>query len=350
MKQLLAVLLGSLCLAGTGFAQAADSWCVAVWYPSSEHPGGAGSILQNAGTINIVHPFWFTPRGDGTILSQAGSGWQEQVSSWREAGMLVMPSVFSTLHGFLAEGQRSAHLAELLALADEHDFDGLDIDYEMFPFSTRDSFSSFIEELAAGLHDQGRLLAVTVHAKTSAETPFESANAQDWPRLAAAADIFNLMTYDYTNRNEPPGPVASIAWVQDVLAYAVTAVDPAKLRVGLPFYGYSWTRSRPPAVAVTWEAAERMVTQFQLEPERHADSQELKMELNVKGLPGQQVFVSDAATTAARLEALAKAGQLAGGVAVWGLGGEDPGNWLALAEARPSECRLQRPQPVAREQ
>ncbi len=338
----LAVLL--LCT-GIGLA-GGESWCVAVWYPSSEHPGGADTVLANLDVIDVVHPFWYTPDTSGRILSQAGSRAAEQVQAWSDGGALVIPSVFSTLHGYLEEPLVSGHIRELLELAEAHDYDGLDLDYEMFPYSTFDSFASFVERLADGLHAQGRLLVVTVHAKVAAVTPFESANAQDWPRLAAAADVFNLMTYDFTNRNEPPGPVASIAWVNDVLDYAVTTTDPGKLRVGLPFYGYSWTRNRPPAVAFTWEAANRMVTQFNLEPERESDSFELSISLNVTGLPSQQVFMSDAATTKARLAAIgARDTGRPGGVAIWGVGGEDPGHWATLAAHRPAPCLLQRPEP-----
>lgn len=332
-----------LALAGSASAQEADpppSWCVAVWYPSSEHPGGAASVTANLDVIDIVHQFWFTPAADGRILSQAGANWREQVDAWRAAGALVMPSIFSTISGYLQEPLLTAHLGEILALAEEHDFDGIDIDYEMFPLATREPFSEFIERLAAGLHAQGRLLAVTVHAKTSSENAWDSAMAQDWERLSAAADMFNVMTYDWTNRNEPPGPIAPISWVSEVVTYGLGVVEADKLGVGIPFYGYTWLRGRPPATAITWEAANRMVVQFGLEPERDDDSHELEILLTVPGLPRQDVWASDATTLAARLAALP---EYIGGIAIWGLGGEDPGNWEVLAANRPAPCLLARP-------
>lgn len=335
MRTLLLALLLACCSTAL-----AESFCVAVWYPSSEHPGGADSVMDNSSVIDIVHPFWFTPSADGTILSQAGSNWQEQVEQWRESGLLVMPSVFSTISSYLQEPELTRHIEQILQLAEEHDFDGIDIDYEMFPLETRVRFSGFIERLAAGLHSQGRLLAVTVHAKTDDETAFESARAQDWSRLAAAADLFNLMTYDWTNRNEPPGPVAPVGWTLEVLGYARETTEARTILVGIPFYGYSWTRGRPPARATTWEAADRMISQFRLAPVRDAASQELQLELDVTGLPRQQLTVSDATTLAARLQALPA---YSGGVAIWGVGGEDPDNWRVLAEQRPAECGLARP-------
>ena len=334
-RSLAALVVAGLVL-GVAVAQATDSWCVAVWYPSSEHPGGADVISANSDVIDIVHPFWYTPDSHGVLLDQSGSRAREQVAQWRAAGQLVIPSVFAGHWGYLSDELRPAHVAAIAALVEEHDYDGIDIDYEMFALETRDAFSTFVEELAAVLHANGRLLAVTVHAKTVDQSPFPSAAAQDWVRLSRAADIFNLMTYDYTNRNEPPGPVASIPWVAEVVEYALTTTAAEKVRVGIPFYGYGWRRGRPPATATTWEAANRMVTQFGLEPQRDPLGQELAIELDVTGLPRQQVFVSDAVTTTARLEAL----PAVGGLAIWGIGGEDPANWQVLRERRPAACEL----------
>lgn len=333
----LALVIGSL---ATARAQGA-SWCVAVWYPSSDQPGGFQTILANADVVDMVFPFWYTPDADGAILSRAGADWREQVAAWREAGLVVMPSVFATHFAFLNEPRRSAHVAALLALVDENDYDGLDLDYEEFPLATREPFSEFVEALGAGLHARGKLLSVTVHAKTEAEpASYQSAAAQDWPRLAAVADVFNVMTYDYTNRNEPPGPVAPRSWVADVVTYGLSAVGAEKLQVGLPFYGYVWKRGRPPAAATTWEATRRLIDQFKLDAVREPDSGELVADLRVTGLPRQTVYVSDAATLEGRLADLSDRGLQAVGVAIWGIGGEDQAAWQVLRDARPAGCRL----------
>ncbi|MFA7460438.1 MAG: glycosyl hydrolase family 18 protein [Trueperaceae bacterium] len=318
----------------------AIGWCVAVWFPSSEHPGGFDSIMANTDVIDVVFPFWFTPDAQGRILTRAGQNWPAQVQAWREAGLLVMPSVFTTHSAFLAEPLVSEHIAALVELVELHDFDGLDLDYEEFALSTREPFSAFVERLSAELRARGRLLSVTVHAKTEESPVYEGAAAQDWPRLAAAADMFNVMTYDYTHRNAPPGPVADRAWVAAVVEHGLITVGGHKLLVGLPFYGYVWKRDRPPAVATTWESAVRQMQQFGLPEEREPGSGELVVRLDVTGLPRQVTYVSDATTTAGRLADLAANSRLAAGVAIWGVGGEDPGSWQALREARPAPCRL----------
>ncbi len=337
-----ALLAGVLALLGAAAAQSdsedpRSSWCVAVWYPSSEHPAGAANLAANLDVIDVVHAFWFTPDATGNLIDRSGADADEKVATWRAAGALVVPSIFAGHSTFLAEELVDEHVAEIAALVDGRGFDGIDIDYEGFPFETREPFSRFVEALATEMHARGKLLFVTVHAKTEDLPPYSGSAAQDWARLTAAADVFNLMTYDYTNRNEPPGPIADLAWVDQVVEYAASVTDLDKVVVGIPFYAYSWNRGRPPAVAATWEAADRMVRQFSLSPTRDPASGELHVELRVTGLPRQDLFVSDAATTAGRLERLPEG---SGGVAIWGIGGEDPANWEVLRRARPASCHL----------
>jgi spore germination protein len=145
------------------------------------------------------------------------------------------------------------------------------------------------------------------------------------------------MTYDYTNRNEPPGSIAPTEWTMDVLAYAETVMDLSKVRLGLPFYGYTWMRGNPPATTVTWESVSRWVKGFALEVQRTDDMQAFA-EVKARGLPSQTVYFSDAVGLRFKLEQIITAYPTLGGVAIWGLGGEDPENWGVLRDLRPASC------------
>ena len=48
------------------------------------------------------------------------------------------------------------------------------------------------------------------------------------------------MAYDEHWSGGQPGPVASIDWGRRVVAFAQSTVDPAKLVIGIPFYGRAW--------------------------------------------------------------------------------------------------------------
>jgi spore germination protein YaaH len=337
----LTVLLLIVCillLSGAAVAQdAAPSWCISVWYPSSEDPGGADSIKANLDLIDMINPFWYTPLPDGTLAAQPGAEDAEQLTEWREAGLVILPSIFSSLWGMLETDQtRAFHIQEIVDLVERMDYDGIDIDYEAFAQSTRDDFSTFIEELSVELHARGHLLSIAVHAKTDDAGSWEGAAAQDWQRLAPAVDVFTVMTYDYTASDKPPGPIAPPEWVTDVLTYAASVTDLSKVRMGLHFYGYSWMRGQPPAAPITWASAQRLINSFT--PEVIREDDEARFDLDVRGLPDQTIYFADARTITRRLSDVYEQFPALGGIAIWGLGGEDPNNWDALRSDRPAEC------------
>lgn len=322
----------------------AASWCVSVWYPSSEHPGGYDSLLANLDVIDEVNPFWYQPNPDGSLSPINDAGDAEKLAAWRAAGLRILPTVvtFGGSAAIATPDLRAAHVAAIVALVEAQAYDGIDIDYESFAPETRDDFSAFIEELAAALHAHDRRLSVTVHAKTAnASTWWPGAAAQDWPRLAPPVDIFRVMTYDYHSSVDEPGPIGPPAWASDVLAYAATVTDLSKVRLGLHFYGLNWPR-RGRATTTTWEAVQRWVGSFGLEVQRDPADREAWVAIDVQGLPRQTIYVADATALAYKLDRIRAAYPDLGGVAIWGLGGEDPANWDVL-RALETDCTLTGP-------
>jgi spore germination protein YaaH len=102
----------------------------------------------------------------------------------------------------------------------------------------RPAFSAFIIELSEALHAHDKLLTVAVHAKDCDYCGM--GGFQDWSVIGQHADRMRIMTYDYHWRGGGPGPVAPLYWVQSVAEYARSIVDPAKVFIGVPFYGYDW--------------------------------------------------------------------------------------------------------------
>ena len=314
-------------------AQAQDMrWCVSVWYPSSEYPGGEDTIIAQAGMIDEVNPFWYNPMPDGTLQPHGDAENAEQLAAWRDADLLIVPSIFTSVSIMIEdENTRADHIASIIETVERMDYDGIDIDYEGFPRHTREDFSLFIEALAEGLHANNRILSVTVHAKTTDESPYDGAHAQDWQRITAVADTFRIMTYDYTNRNEAPGPIAPTDWVMDVLTYAESVTDLEQVQMGLHFYGYSWQRGTPPATTVSWASISNWVESFELTFERNPDDMEAMVDFKVPGLRRQTVAIADPIGLDFKLATISEAFPELGGVSIWGVGGEHPDLWATLA-------------------
>jgi spore germination protein len=311
-----------------------SAWCVSVWYPSSDAPGGMDAILANAAAIQTVNPFWYTPRPDGTLQLNDGAEDAEELATWRAAGLTIVPTIFGNVPAPIMDAElREQHIATIVDLVERREYDGIDIDYESFPLVSREPFTIFIETLAEELHARDKLLTIAVHPKTNEAGTGDATAAQDWSRLAPVVDEFRIMTYDYQGRNAPPSPIAPIEWVVEVLAYAETIVpDMSRVRVGVPFYGYSWKRGGPPATTVSWSSVNLWMQSFQPEIQRDPADMEMMVDLKVTGLPRQTIYLTDNVALLAKLERIQAAYPDIGGIAVWGIGGEDPANWDVLNE------------------
>lgn len=309
-------------------------WCISVWYPSSEFPGGMDAITNPAHGVDEVHAFWYMPAPDGSLIVLPVAENEAEIAAWREAGQLIIPSIFGSVPDVITPRLRDAHIQAIVETVVRMDYDGIDIDYEGFPASTRDDFSDFVEALSVALHAEGRILSVTVHAKVN-EGVYEGALAQDWHRLIPAADKFKLMTYDYTSRNRPPGPIGPVHWILEVLAYTQSVLDEVgedmdKVYLGLHFYGYSWQRGTPPATTVAYSGIQHYLENFSLEIQRDPEDMEAFIDFKITGLPRQVVYFADPVGLAHKLEQVQAHYPDLGGVAIWGIGGEHPDLWETL--------------------
>ena len=147
---------------------------------------------------------------------------------------------------------RAQHVAELVALAVENGFAGIDINYENFAFkdgraswdATQPNWTAFITELGAALRAQGKVLSVTIPGPCDTRNQCGGRNGYwvyNLPGIAPHADRIRIMAYDYTVQSV--GPIAPIGWVRSNVEYAVTVMDPGKLQIGVPTYGRARTRT-----------------------------------------------------------------------------------------------------------
>ena len=63
---------------------------------------------------------------------------------------------------------------------------------------------------------------------------------KDYKALGELVEHALIMTYEWGYTYGPPMAVAPINQVRRVVEYAVTEIDPAKIDLGIPNYGYDW--------------------------------------------------------------------------------------------------------------
>lgn len=305
---------------------------IAVWMPPVYHSGAQASFEANKDIIDEISPFWYVTDGSGRIY---GNRDDDLVRLAQSHNILVIPTIHNVgdpaaVVPVLTDPQRRArHIQNILDEVLARNYDGIDIDYESLSPSLRPQFTTFIRELAEVLHAHGKLLTIAVHAKDQDYGGL--GGFQDWVEIGKYVDRLRIMTYDYHWRGSGPGPVAPLYWVESVAEYARSVVDPAKVVIGIHFYGYDW----PPggnARALPWKDIEDLITQQNLTVnlmQRNSQGRVDESWFNYQSRQGtRQVWFMTDNGLESKLE-LVQQLDLAG-IAIWQLGYEKPEYWEVI--------------------
>lgn len=139
------------------------------------------------------------------------------------------------------EAVKNTLLENLLAVMEEKDFDGLDIDFEYILPDDRIPFADFVTDAREFLSPHGYTVTVALAPKTSDTQSGLLYEGKDYRLLGEAADSVLLMTYEWGYTYGPAMAVAPINKVREVVEYAVTRIPPSKISLGIPNYGYDFT-------------------------------------------------------------------------------------------------------------
>lgn len=234
------------------------------------------------------------------------------------------------------EAARRAHVHDLLRVVHAQGLGGLVIDYEDVDASER-SVTSFVDELARGLHAAGKRLVLVIQEPCGVDpgcrrSPYPFA----LKTLVQMVDHLAIMEYDFAvDGSAPPAPRA---WVDRGLRKVAAEVGGGpnlrKVICALPFYGRV-TKGIADDTAVLFDEvkagsvrnAKVSVGPLRLDP--HAFSKVA----TVTG-PGKSgvLYLEDRETIAARIAHVSSLNL--GGIAIWRLGGEDPCITPELAKLR----------------
>ena len=139
------------------------------------------------------------------------------------------------------EAMQDKLIAQLIEVMRDKGYYGANIDFEYVYAEDRDKFSEFVRKSAERMNAAGFVLTAALVPKTSADQAGLLYEGHHYRALGEAADWVILMTYEWGYAYGPPMAVAPIDKVKAVLDYAVTEIDPLKMLMGIPNYGYDWT-------------------------------------------------------------------------------------------------------------
>lgn len=234
---------------------------------------------------------------------------------------------------------RKRHIDELVELAIDGNFDGINIDYENLRRADRKHFTRFIEELAAALHTEEKELAVALHPKSAEYKASEDngSHAQNWRALAQHADQLHIMGYGEHYVTSEPGPLASVEWLTGILTYFDKLnVDKDKFVLGVPLYAQLWKLSQKKPRGIDMDTNYR---EIQRQKEKYGGTVEFLPDVQSNRMrfassPGKEyvAYFENARSLAGKLALARQWGVY--NVAFWRIGGEDPNIWQEISGHR----------------
>lgn len=332
---------------------------VVAYYAGWERDALAPSAIPQGLVTHVVYAFaTVTPNSSCRLVNADERATIAALQRWKRAAaartLLAVGGWEESRHFSAAAATapgRAALAASCVALARDLGFDGLDLDWE-YPSAGKWSgrladpanYVALIAEVRALLRP-GELLTIASPASPGALDTFGIAS------IAPYVDWFNVMTYDFagpwdetTGHNAPlDSPSAPFGARPAVSFYEQAGVPPAKLVLGVPFYGHVFAKvsnidapnagmgepfTGAPTTAPTGALSYRAISALVAKPPwvRHWDPI-AQVPWLVNRRDQQVVSYDDETSMRAKAAFAAEAGL--GGVMIWELSGDDA-TWSLL--------------------
>jgi len=249
------------------------------------------------------------------------------ITSITETGKFSSERVADLFSNYDAQQNLINNLVETLKLKGYY---GADIDFEFIPSEYAETFAAFIGRLAAALNAEGMILFTALAPKISADQTGLLYEGHNYELVGAASNYVLAMTYEWGYTYGPPMAVAPINNVRRVLDYAVSAIPPEKLFMGIPNYGYDWplpfVAGQTMATSISNVDAVQIADSFNAEISYDETAQ--SPFFNYYNGYNHEVWFEDAQSIEAKL--LTANSYSLKGVAYWNLMRYFPQNWLVL--------------------
>ena len=188
--------------------------------------------------LHVISPTWFY--FDPETLEIQSFASHDYVEWAHSQSVAVWPRIFDTNHDIshrvLTQFEvRQQAIAQLIALVEEYNLDGINVNFEHIPRADGGYYVQFLRELAPEMRRIGAVLSVA----TFVPAPwFLQYNHE---LVGRTVDFVAIMTYDEHYRGSPePGPVASLPFVERSIQNTLALIPREKVIMCLPFYNRLW--------------------------------------------------------------------------------------------------------------
>src|SRR5579875_1771555 len=208
----------------------------------------AQEVASLAPVLTYLSPFSYQAQPDGSISMQLDdTSLLQAAQSQGVTPLLVLTNwqgnMFSSdvAHTILtSEVLQNTLIENVLQTMGAKGYRGLNIDFEYVYPQDRTLYNQFLQMVVDRLHREGLFVSSALAPKISATQQGLLYEAHDYPVHGRLCDFVVLMTYEWGWIGGPPMAVSPIDQIRQVLNYAITAIPPAKILMGVSVYGYDW--------------------------------------------------------------------------------------------------------------
>lgn len=293
------------------------------------------SLTANSKHLTGIIPFLFTLDSSGRLTGLHNEAAMAAAKARGLSNIALVHNLSgdwfssSVIHAALSNPvNRARAVSNITSLVRTHGYDGVNIDFESVPSYDRAALTAFMAELSQKLRPYGKLVTISVPAKTYDQPGNSWSGAYDYKALGQSVDLMMLMTYDEHYTGGPAGPIASKPWVQSVAAYAVSQVPAQKVVLGVPAYGYDWPSSGK-ASAVGYDGAMSLARKYG-RTVKWSSSAGAPYFTYYKNGSQHTVWFESADSLGPKLDIVQRYNLK--GIAIWRLGFEDNRIWSVLGQ------------------
>src|SRR3989344_1927043 len=180
----LALFLGNAGVALAAGSKGDKDLQVSGWIPFWQIVKGAQDTEKHLDDLDIIHPFGYDVKSDGTLsdlakvsrqvqASPEKTAWQSLFKQAKKKGVEIIPTVMwsngADMERILSDkSSRAKHVKAIVDMVKKEKFVGVNIDYEGKQAVTRDGFSAFLKELKKALEKTGKnkILSCAIEPRT----------------------------------------------------------------------------------------------------------------------------------------------------------------------------------------
>lgn len=279
--------------------------------------------------VNVIAPTWLRLLdSDGNLDNISSTAYVEKAHT---RGMEVW-AVFTDvdheveLKPLLSSSEKRAALIQnLIAIAVQYDYDGINIDFESVKSDTGEDFVQFLRELSIQTRANGLVLSVDNYAPTATTAHYNRSEQGIY------ADYVIVMGYDeHWGGGGVAGSVASLPFVENGILNTIAEVPADKVINAIPFYTRLWKTDNGAVTseAIGMDRADQVLAELGVTPEWDEGTCQYYAEYT-SGNAYYQIWLENEDSIRAKLNVM-NVNQVAG-VAAWKLGFERDSIWELLA-------------------